>query len=425
VAFAVNLIVDSLRRPGGTQQIPVAEEALLAFLVATAFLGPYLMGPAERVLRLPLHVLGGTAGRLAGAELRVRSRRMAAVAVAIALPVAYLGAIAVIDATTAQAAATQSSQRLAAAAIVSAPGPGLAPSVLPAIRQQPGVSAAVGLTPTTVYPVEGGAAQGITAEAATPGPLPALLRLAVTSGSLRDFRPGDIALSQIAAEGGPYVGQTITTYLADGARYPAKVTAIFSRSLGFGDALIPAAAAGGGHLGTGTVAQVLIGASAGTSPAALAGHVAALSARYPGLAVTSRSVANAQYERSTSQDSYVNNLLLSVFGLLISVALVNTLAVATLQRRKELAVLRRVGATARQLVAAAAWQAGGLIIIGAVLGIATQSPTVITVTRATTGSLMPDIPWQSVIIILGLVTLLTGLAILGPTARMVMRRKDA
>jgi putative ABC transport system permease protein len=201
------------------------------------------------------------------------------------------------------------------------------------------------------------------------------------------------------------------------------VTAIFSRSLGFADALIPSAAASGGHLGTSALSQVLIGASAGTSPAALTRTIASLSASYPGLQVTSRSVANAQYEQSASQDSYINNLLLAVVGLLVSVALVNMLVVVTLQRRKELAVLRRIGATTRQLVAAATWQAGGLTLIGAFLGIVAQISTVATVSEALTGSPVPDVPWPSMAAILGLVTLLTGLAIIAPTTRMVTQHK--
>jgi putative ABC transport system permease protein len=419
----VVLAASVLSRPGASQQSSEAQEVLLAFLAAIAFLAPYLISPAERVLRLPLRVLGGTAGRLASAELRTRSRRMGAAAVAIALPVGYLGFVLVVNATTAHEAVTQASQRLAAAAVVSAPGPGLDPSVLPAIRQQPGVSAAVGLTPTTVYLAEGGTAERTTAEAVTPGPLPALLRLAVTSGSLQDFGPGDIALDPFAVGEGA-VGQTITTYLADGTPYRARVTAIFARSAGFADALVPSAAADGGHLGTSTLSQVLIGASASTSPAVLAQRIASLSASYPGLQAASRSVVNAQYEVSASQDSYVNNLLLSIIGLLVSVALVNTLVMATLQRRKEIAVLMRVGATMRQLVATATWQAAGLTLIGVGLGIAAQIATVITVSEALTGS-QPYIPWPSVTAVLGLVTLLTGLAILAPTTRMITQHKGA
>jgi putative ABC transport system permease protein len=403
---------------GSSQQISLASEALLAFLVAAAFGVPLLVRPAEWVLRRPLQALGGPAGRLASAELRVRSRRMGAAAVAIALPVAYLGGIIVMNATTAHAAAAQSSQRLAAAAIASAPGPGLDPAVVSAIRRQPGVSAAVGLTATTVYVVDQGYPESTTAEAVTPGPLPALLRLPVTAGRLEGFGPGDIALSQDAVGTDVHVGQVITAYLADGTRYAATVTAIFTPSLGFADALVPAGAAGGGHLGADALSQVMIGATAGTSPAALTERAAALSASYPGLQATSRSVASAQYEQSSGQDSYINNLLLSVIGLLVGVALANTLVVATRQRQNELAVLRRLGATTGQLLASLACQAGAVVLIGVALGAAAQAGPVTTVSRALTGSAGPYIPWPSVAVLLGLVTLVAAASMTLPVIGM-------
>jgi putative ABC transport system permease protein len=103
------------------------------------------------------------------------------------------------------------------------------------------------------------------------------------------------------------------------------------------------------------------------------------------------------------------------------VALVNTLVLATLQRRQELAVLRRIGATPVQLAAAATWQAAALTLIGVVLGIAALTATVTSVSEASAGSPVPYIPWPPVAVILGIVALLTGLAILAPTARMAMR----
>jgi putative ABC transport system permease protein len=186
----------------------------------------------------------------------------------------------------------------------------------------------------------------------------------------------------------------------------------------------PSPAAGGGHLGASAISQVLIGASPGTSPAALTAQVASLSASYPGLQVSSRSVANAQYLQSTSQDSYVDNLLLSLIGLLVGVALVNTLVVATLRHRDELEMLTRVGATTRQLLATMTCQAAAVTLIGIVLGIAAQLATVTAVSTMLTGSPVPSIPWSSVIVILGVVALLTALSILAPTTRLVMRHKD-
>ena len=63
----------------------------------------------------------------------------------------------------------------------------------------------------------------------------------------RHFGPGDIALSRLqAGKGavGAHIGQRITAYLADGTPYRATVTAIYFRSFGFGDVIIPSSAAG-------------------------------------------------------------------------------------------------------------------------------------------------------------------------------------
>jgi putative ABC transport system permease protein len=426
LAIGVSITVSVLRHSGSTQQGSLASEALLAFLAAAAFLAPYLIAPAERALRFPLRALGGTPGRLAGAELRARSRRMGAAAVAIALPVAFLGVVILSNATIGHVAAAQSSQRLAAAAVASAPGPGLAPAAAAAIGRQPGVTAAVGLSPTTFYLDEDGYPGSTTAEAVTPGPLADVLRLAVTAGGFQRFGPGDIALSQSAVAGTSFhVGQAITGYLADGTPYRAKLTAIYSRSLGFADALIPWGAGGGGHLGTATLAQVLIGTSPGTSGATLAARIASRSASYPGLQAASRGVVNAQYAQQAAEDTYIDNLLLSIIGLLVSVALVNTLVVATVHRRHEISLLRRVGATAGQLAAAAAWQAAGLTLIGVVLGIAALAATVTTLSEVATGSPVPYVPWPSVAVILGVIALLAGLAILLPTAHMARRQREA
>ena len=114
----------ALQQPDASQQQNQALLVLLAFMAGIALLAPYLMVLAERILHLPLVLIGGTSGRLASADLRARSRRMAAAAVAIALPVCFAGAISIIDATAIHAATMQGRQRLAASNIVARPVPG-------------------------------------------------------------------------------------------------------------------------------------------------------------------------------------------------------------------------------------------------------------------------------------------------------------
>ena len=199
------------------------------------------------------------------------------------------------------------------------------------------------------------------------------------------------------------------------------MTAIFSRSAGFADVLIPTGAAGGGHLGTNSLAQVLVAGSKQTSPTALHSGIGSLTARYPGMEAASRSVANAQYELANSQTSYANNLLLSLVGLLAGLALVNTLVLVTLQGREELLLLRRVGATVRQLLAMTAFRFATVVLVGVVLGAGAQIVAIVAVSKAIAGSWMPYVPAGSVAVILGLVVLLAGSATFVPTLRMLRR----
>jgi hypothetical protein len=109
---------------------------------------------------------------------------MASAVVSIALPVAFAGAMTIVDATQTHAATDQGRKRLAASAVVSAPGPGLDASILTAIQARPGVRGAVGLIPTTVYVPYDAAGYDASAEAITAGPLDTLLHIGITASNL-------------------------------------------------------------------------------------------------------------------------------------------------------------------------------------------------------------------------------------------------
>ena len=409
------------------QQASNALLTLLVSMVAVAFLGPLLVAAAELILRLPLRLLSGAAGRLALADIRVRPRRMAASVVSVALAVGFSGTIYLIDATGTHAAVVQGRQRLVADEAISAPGPGLAPGALADVAARRGVAAAIGLTPTTVL-VPAAGEESASGEAVTPGPLAEVLSLPVMAGSLAHFRPGDIALSNmIAGNGGlnAHVGERITSYLTDGTRYRATVTAIYSRSVGFGDVLIPAAAAGGGHLGTPALGEILVHGSAGIAPATLARRIAPLARRFPGLQVASRSVVNAQYTRLTSQNSYLNNLLLGLIITLAAVTLANTLITIAVERREPLRLLSRVGATSRQLLAMTSWQVVVLNATAITVGAGAGALAVTVVSRVLTGSYLPYLTWTPLLTLAISVLALSGLASVGPTALILARPERA
>jgi putative ABC transport system permease protein len=180
------------------------------------------------------------------------------------------------------------------------------------------------------------------------------------------------------------------------------------RSVGFADGLIPAAAAAG-HLGTASLSQILVqGGGSGAVPAGL-------SARFPGLQVTSRQVINAQAQRLDAQNDLLNNLILGLIAALAAAAVVNTLVMATAERRAALLLLRRVGATPRQLMSMTACQSALVSVIGIGLGIGAGATTLTAVARAFTGS-WPYVPLAPALVIVGSVLALTMAATLVPTS---------
>ncbi|MBO0770396.1 MAG: FtsX-like permease family protein [Actinobacteria bacterium] len=420
ITLCVVMVTVSL---SATEVLNLALSMCLLFLAAVGLLGPLLVAAAEMAIRPLVRACPGLAARLALAEMRARPRRMASAVVPVALAVAFTGAVYLIGATQTHAAVSQARQRLTAQAVISAPGPGLAPAALNAVRVVPGVAAAAGITPTTIFAPYPGS-ETTAAEAVTPGPLTRLLDLDVTAGSLRGFGPGDIALSRLVTGKGAVdarTGQTITTYLADGTPYRAKVTAIYARSLGFADALIPADAAGGGHLGTSGLGEILAAGAPGTTSSTLADHLRKLAASYRGLQAAPRSLANAHAELLTAQTSYANNLILGLIAALAAVALVNTLIMATLERRDALRLLQQVGTTGQQLIASAIWETLLLAGTGTLLGASAAAAAIVLAAHAITGSWQPYLTWPPAAVILGLVAILTGLATLTPTIKLISR----
>jgi putative ABC transport system permease protein len=149
--------------------------------------------------------------------------------------------------------------------------------------------------------------------------------------------------------------------------------------------------------------------------------LARLAAGHPGLRVTSRSVANAQSVQEADQNSFANNLILGVLGALSAVALVNTLVVTTIERRRVLRLLGRVGATRSQVAAVFGWQAVFVVGTGLVAGAAAGAVTLLTVTRAITGSWTPFIPLAPAVGLVAVVAALTAGAVMIPFGVMSCR----
>jgi putative ABC transport system permease protein len=367
-------------------QLALAFPLLLTCMVAVALLGPLLVAFTAWLAR-PARAVGGPSARLALAAISAQPRRTASAVIPVALAVAMVGAVYFADASIAHATAAQAGSTVTADRVIS--GSGLSAGALRQVRALPGVRTAAGVTPVSVAATDPDL-EPVYGEVVSGGPLRRVLDLGVTSGSLDALRPGQIAVSALEASPGAmgvHTGSRVTVYLPDGTPYRATVSALYTRSLASGDVLIPAAAVTG-HTGAAPeFAQILV---SGGSAGGLAG-VAGLAAAHPGWHVASRNVAKAAAAQA-AQDGFANNLILGLVATLAAVALVNTLVVATVERRRALRLLGRVGASRGQVAAAFGWHALFVTVTGVVAGAAAGAVTLVAVTRAATGSWVPFIP---------------------------------
>jgi putative ABC transport system permease protein len=146
------------------------------------------------------------------------------------------------------------------------------------------VRSAVALTPTTLGPSLGVSDDVIPAQILSGGQGGGL-DVGVTAGSLTALHGDTIALGHRRADAvHAEIGDRVRVTVGDGTRTRATVVAIYTRALGFGDALLaPELAAA--HQTSPQVGTILVQAA---DPAAVKRRLRALAARYPGLRVSDR-----------------------------------------------------------------------------------------------------------------------------------------
>ncbi|OWA08318.1 hypothetical protein B9W62_18815 [Streptomyces sp. CS113] len=224
---------------------------------------------------------------------------------------------------------------------------GLPGGTLSAVRDVPGVRAAAPAGTTTVvweYD-ELGEPAAESASAMILGPdARGVVDLGVTEGSLDRLTGATVAVGAEAArtrDAG--VGKRLRLVLGDGARVDARVVAVYDRGLGFGPVVLSRELAAG-HTTTGLDQRALVRTD-GTREAGRA--LAELAAGRPGLAVAS--TAPDTTGADAPPEVWVNLAVVVVLLGYLLLSIANKLVAATAQRRAEIAALRLVGTTPRQV----------------------------------------------------------------------------
>jgi putative ABC transport system permease protein len=390
----------------------------LFLVAAVGFLGPVVARVAAGILGPPVARISPVGGFLAAANLRTATRRFSSASTPLMLTVGLCCTL-LFSATTIDHAVTQERRGgLAGDLAITSADAGLPAAALADVRAVPGVRSAVALTSTSLGPSLGASDDTIPAQVLSGG-RGGGLDVGVTAGSLARLRGDTIALGRRRAEAADaQVGDRVAVTLGDGARTRATVVAIYTRALGFGDALLaPELAAG--HLTSPLLGTILVETG---EPAIVAARLRGLADRYPGLRVADRATVASVADADRETDRWLAPLFVAIIFVFTSIAVVNTLAMIALQRRRELALLRLAGGTPGQVRSMARWEAALILMLGLGLGLAIAATALLPLSHALTGSLRPHVPLDQLAAILGVSALLTLLALALPTRRALRSR---
>ena len=418
LAAAVPLFAVSTTTTDPSTAAATSEINAVFLVVAAAFFGPVVAYAVARLLAPALTALSPVGGFLAAANLGAATRRFSSASTPLVLTIAlsctfFFGSTTIEHATSQQQRAALTGQL----AITSA-GPGLPAAALADTRATAGVRSAVALTSTTLGP-------GLGAGDTIPGQIliggqGGGLDAGVIAGSLSALHGDAIALGRHRADAAhARVGDRVAIMLGDGTPTHATVVAIYTRDLAFGDALLaPELAAG--HQTIPLLDEILIQAD---QPAAVvAGRLQALAQRYPGLHVGDSASLVTANAASDELNNWLGPFFVAMIFAFTSIAVLNTLIMIALRRRRELALLRLTGATTRQVRSMARWEAILIITIGLGTGLAIAATALLPLSHALTGGFRPYAPAGWFAAILGVSALLALVALSVPTRRALRTR---
>jgi putative ABC transport system permease protein len=392
----------------GDQAAGVAVGVVATLATAVWLIAPWLNRGAAALAGAGMRAFGVT-GRLAAANAAASARRLAPVISSLVLAVGLGGSMWFVQTSIAHRTAEQSHAGLRADYVITAPG--LPAGSVAALRQVAGVHAVTGVVRSVMLDRSEGdtqyTAQGIDGSGAT-------FDLGVTSGSLADLRPGTVALDRLSADAAhAHVGSEFRAWYPDGAPAALRVVAVYSRGLGFAAVTLPAQV-----LATHTADATSL-AFVSADPSARAGLARVLRRVAPGASIVDRADYQAVLDKELAQNAWANQVIVGVLLVYVAIAAVNTLAMAAMGRRRELATLRLAGTTRVQILRMVRAEQALLLAVGLVVGGAVAAATLLPMVRGLTGTVTPYIPLTGWVSVIGGTVLLGSLATLLPVRRLL------
>ncbi|WP_031025838.1 ABC transporter permease [Streptomyces albus] len=361
---------------GGEDAANLALAVVLLLMTAVGLLGQYVAKACAGLLGLVLRA-GSAASHLAAANTWANARRLASAITPVVLAFAFCSTLVFLQTSEDRQTSRQQTAGLRADHLIVPGGEaaGLPRTVAGRAVGTPGVATAVAVRRDTVLVeirsdgtfLQTAEAQGVAAGGTAGGAgraLAAVQDLDVREGSLARLRKGTVAVDRLVARGARVgVGDRLGMRLPDGTKVRPEVVAVYARGTGLSAVTLPRTALAG-HVSDPYDSQVLVrrapGADAGRVAQALGGL---------GGDVLDRSSWTELADRDRAVNRWGNLTMALVLAGFAAVAAANTLVMTVAERRRELAALRLVGATRRQVLRMVHWESA-LVAVSA-LGLGT------------------------------------------------------
>ncbi|MGA4841726.1 FtsX-like permease family protein [Streptomyces sp. G45] len=395
----------------GPKAAGAATPAAMVWTAGFGLLGPVLVRAMTAGLVRPLRAVSGLAGRLATLNAKARTARFAGAVMPVMLATGLAIALIYMQTTNSRGAERAFDDSLRADLAVTSDAGGLPLSMVDTVKEQPGVAAASAQVSSRGYvepaePVDpaadGGEGAADPPEMAlagiTPEGITKTTAFRATEGSLGALRGSTVALPT-RYQGDHEIGDMVPMRLGDGSLVRLKLVATVKGERGYETALLPAAFLAR-HTDSGLIPRIMVTAEPGTDRAKLTATLSALAEQQPGLRVTSRDTLAAAAAEQDDTQAWMAYLVLGVVVGYAVIALVNTQALATAERRREFMLQRLIGATRRQVMQMMAMEAALVSFAGIVLGSLVAALTLVPLSMSVLGTATPEgSPWIFVTVV--------------------------
>ncbi|MET8742379.1 ABC transporter permease [Streptomyces sp. NPDC004728] len=386
---------------------------VLSLIWAAALLGPSIARGGIVVLSPVMRLLFPVPGRLATDTATAAAVRLASVITPIALALSFGASQLFVQTTAVNATRTQAAAGLHADQVLASNGPGVPRAMYRAVERTAGPRTVTAVKRTTVVMSVAAQLQSLP----TQGVKGALSNLdpGVKAGSLKDLHgKNTVALSSNVASAAK-VGSTVSLWLGDGTVIRPEVVAVYDRGQGFGDVLLPHDVVAAHVTDAGHDDYLLVKGAADLRP---------VLDRFPGTRATSAGQYSAALTEKARRQGLPGLLAVAAISLFTLIGVVTTLAVATASRRRELALLRLIGATRGQVLAMLRLETCLVLGTGAAVGSLVAAVTLLTFGGAVTGLSALSVSPSVCAAVLGTVFLSGTAAVMLPARRLLRRRRS-